>query len=49
MAAIRTQFENELRQKLSQKSTAHISEETVLIRSFKYFDLDNSEAVSYDE
>ncbi|OMJ76623.1 hypothetical protein SteCoe_23966 [Stentor coeruleus] len=49
MAAVRTQFENELRQKLSQKSTPHISEETVLIRAFKYFDLDNSEAVDFDE
>ena len=49
MAAIRTQFENELRQKLSQKSTAHISDETVLIRAFKYFDLDNSEAVDFEE
>ncbi|OMJ71856.1 hypothetical protein SteCoe_29828 [Stentor coeruleus] len=49
MAAVRTQFENELRQKLSQKSTAHVSDETVLIRSFKYFDLDNSEAVDFDE
>ena len=49
MAAVRTQFENELRQKLSQKSTSHISEETVLIRAFKYFDLDNSEAVDYEE
>ena len=49
MAVIRTQFENELRQKLSQKSTAHISDETVLIRAFKYFDLDNSETVDLDE
>ena len=49
MAAVRTQFENELRQKLSQKATSHISEETVLIRAFKYFDLDNSEAVDFEE
>ena len=49
MAAVRTQFENELRQKLSQKSTAHISDETVLVRAFKYFDLDNSESVDLDE
>ncbi|OMJ76707.1 hypothetical protein SteCoe_23868 [Stentor coeruleus] len=49
MARIRDKFETELLQKLQQKSTAHISEETVLMRSFKYFDLDNSGAVSYEE
>ena len=47
--AARVQFENELRQKLAQKSTAHVSEETVLVRAFKYFDLDNSEAVDFEE
>ncbi|CAG9315599.1 unnamed protein product [Blepharisma stoltei] len=45
----RQQFENELRAKLQQKSTSHVSEETVLLRAFKYFDLDNSETVSLDE
>jgi len=49
MARIRANFENELRQKLSQKSTAYVSEETLLLRAFKYFDLDNSGAVSYQE
>ena len=49
MAAIRTQFEDSLRQKLSQKATAHVSEETVLVRAFKYFDLDNTETVDIDE
>ena len=49
MASSRVQFENELRQKLSQKSTAHISDETVLLKAFKYFDLDNSESVDLDE
>lgn len=49
MARIRDRFETELVQKLQQKSTSHISEETVLMRAFKYFDLDNSGAVSYDE
>jgi Ca2+-binding EF-hand superfamily protein len=49
MAGIRTQFENGLREKLSQKSTAHVSDETILIRAFKYFDLDNTETVDIDE
>lgn len=49
MDSYRQQFENELRTKLQQKATSHVSEETVLLRSFKYFDLDNSETVSLDE
>jgi Ca2+-binding EF-hand superfamily protein len=49
MARYRQQFETELKQKLSQKSSAHCGEETVLIRAFKYFDLDNSGMVSPDE
>ncbi|CAG9319479.1 unnamed protein product [Blepharisma stoltei] len=49
MAKIRNQFESQLREKLEQKSTAFVSEETVLIRAFKYFDLDNTETVSLDE
>ncbi|CAG9321002.1 unnamed protein product [Blepharisma stoltei] len=49
MAGFRAQFENELRQRLSQKSTAHVSEETILLRAFKYFDLDNTETVDFPE
>ena len=49
MSNYRAQFENDLREKLTQKSTAHMSEETVLLRAFKYFDLDNSGCVSLNE
>lgn len=49
MANWRAQFEAELKQKLSQKATSHTSEETVLMRAFRYFDLDNSGCVSFDE
>lgn len=45
MANRRAQFEAELKQKLQQKSTAHSSEETVLLKAFKYFDLNNSGTV----
>lgn len=49
MASFRAQFENELRQRLSQKATSHVSEESILVRAFKYFDLDNSETVDFSE
>ena len=49
MANVRQQFEKDLRSKLNQKSTAHMSDETVLLKAFKYFDLDNSGAVSQKE
>ena len=38
----RALFEKELKNKLSLKSSGHTTEETVLIKAFKYFDLDNS-------
>jgi hypothetical protein len=38
MANLHAQFESELRQKLQQKSSAHTSEETILLRTFRYFD-----------
>jgi Ca2+-binding EF-hand superfamily protein len=38
----RSSFEKELKNKLSLKSSGHTTEETVLIKAFKYFDLDNS-------
>ena len=37
-----SRFEKELKNKLSLKSSGHTSEETVLLKAFKYFDLDNS-------
>ena len=49
MAGVRNNFEKELRQKLDQKSTTRMSEETILLRAFKYFDLDNSGCVSFSE
>lgn len=49
MANFKQEFEKILKQKLSQKSTVHTSEETLLIRYFKYFDLNNSGAVSKSE
>jgi Ca2+-binding EF-hand superfamily protein len=49
MAALRQQFEADLKAKLSQKSSAHTTEESVLIKAFKYFDLDNSGTVSQKE
>jgi hypothetical protein len=42
-------FEKELKQKLAQKATSRLSEETILMKNFKYFDLDNSGAVSREE
>ena len=42
-------FEKELKNKLSQKSTGNTNEETVLLRAFKYFDLNNNGTVEPDE
>jgi calcyphosin len=49
MARIREKFESELLQKLQQKTNSHVSEEIVLMKAFKYFDLDNSGSVSFEE
>ena len=49
MDRVREKFESELIQKLQQKSTSHTSEETVLMKAFKYFDLDNSGSVAFEE
>ena len=49
MATRRAQFEAELKQKLQSKSTPHLSEETVLLKAFKYFDLNNNGTVEPDE
>ena len=35
-------FEKELRYKLELKSNGRTTEETVLLKAFKYFDLDNT-------
>lgn len=42
-------FEKELKNKLELKSSGKQSEETLLIKAFKYFDLDNSGECSPDE
>lgn len=42
-------FERELKNKLSQKSSGTQSEETVLMKAFKYFDLNNNGTVEPDE
>jgi Ca2+-binding EF-hand superfamily protein len=49
MANMRQAFERDLRAKLDQKSSAHTTDETVLLRAFKYFDLDNSGSVDKNE
>ena len=49
MAAVRQAFEKDLKTKLSQKSSSHTTDETVLLKAFKYFDLDNSGTVSTSE
>lgn len=41
-----TRFEEELLQRATIKSSPFVSVETVLLRAFKYFDLDNSEKVT---
>jgi Ca2+-binding EF-hand superfamily protein len=42
MSSMKSLFEKELKNKLSLKSSGHTSEETTLLKAFKYFDLDNS-------
>jgi Ca2+-binding EF-hand superfamily protein len=49
MASIRTKFEKEIRGKLNQKASAKTSEEQILLKAFKYFDLNNSGDVTFDE
>jgi Ca2+-binding EF-hand superfamily protein len=49
MASYRTNFEKELRGKLLQKSTSHQSEEAILLKNFRFFDLDNSGTVEFNE
>jgi Ca2+-binding EF-hand superfamily protein len=49
MEKLRLQFENQLRTKLSQKASVHHTEAQTLHDAFRYFDLDNSGAVSLGE
>jgi Ca2+-binding EF-hand superfamily protein len=42
-------FEKELIKKLSQKAAGNQSEEQILIKCFKYFDLNNNESVEPNE
>merc|ERR1712060_280712 len=49
MDSLKASFEKTLKQKLSQKSTGVQSEEAVLLKAFKYFDLNNNGTVEPDE
>ena len=49
MIDIRSDFERELKFKIGQKGKSNQTDETTLIRAFRYFDLDNSGTVSQDE
>ena len=49
MSNIKQLFEKELKNKFALKTSGHTSEETVLVKAFKYFDLDNSGQCSIDE
>jgi len=42
-------FEKELRAKLLQKSTSFQSEEAILLKNFRFFDLNNSGTVEFPE
>ena len=42
-------FERELKNKLAQKASGMQNEETVLLRAFKYFDLNNNNTVEPEE
>ena len=49
MKATKSAFEKEIRNKLALKSNGKQSEDAILIKAFKYFDLDNSGECSKDE
>jgi len=42
-------FEKTLKQKLAAKASGNANEETVLMKAFKYFDLNNNGTVEPDE
>lgn len=44
-----SRFEEELLKKLSMKAVGSVTEETVLMRAFKYFDLDASGECEFEE
>jgi calcyphosin len=49
MKSMRTAFEKEIKNKLALKSNGKQGEEAILVKAFKYFDLDNSGACSPEE
>lgn len=49
MENLRNAFERELRTKLTQKASPKIPEDAVLLRNFKFFDLNNKGRVTRDE
>ncbi|MDR3582081.1 MAG: EF-hand domain-containing protein [Candidatus Pacebacteria bacterium] len=49
MEKLKAGFEKAMRNKLAQKATVLQADETVLLRSFKYFDIDNDGAVNLNE
>ena len=49
MADLKFRFEKELKFKLSQKSKANQTEEALLNKTFRYFDLNDSGTVSRNE
>lgn len=49
MDSLKQSFERELRNKISQKSTGVQNEKQVLLKSFKYFDLNNSNTLEPEE
>lgn len=49
MESLRASFQRELKNKLAQKSSGAQSEEAILMKAFKYFDLNNNGTVEPDE
>ncbi len=49
MKNLKLKFEKELKYKLELKSNGRTTEETILLKAFKYFDLDNSGKCSQNE
>lgn len=49
MKTLKSNFEKEVRNKLSLKSNGKQGEESLLVKAFKYFDLDNSGNCSKEE
>jgi Ca2+-binding EF-hand superfamily protein len=49
MSGFRGKFERELRDKLTQRSNAKMSEEACLMKMFKYFDVSGNQCVDFGE